>query len=76
MIIYSTTAWHQARAKWRRLGEGQGAAEERRVTGHERAQFDGVPYRGARDEDIQWMNYRWRRRMSLGLTWYHKNFNR
>ena len=53
MIIYSTTAWHQARAKRRRLGEGQGASEERRVTGHERAQLDGVPYRGARDEDLQ-----------------------
>ena len=66
---YSTAAGHQARAQRRRLGEGQGAAEERRITGHERPQLDGVPYRGPRDEDLQWMNYRLRRRMGLGLIW-------
>ena len=60
----SAAVGHRCAAQRRRLGEGQGAAEERRGAGRERPQPDGVPDRGARDEDLLWMNWRWARNLS------------
>ena len=59
MVHRSTAVGHQTRAQRRSLGEGQGTAEERRGAGRERAQPDGVPDRGPRDEDLLWIIQRW-----------------
>ena len=52
MVIDPSAVGHQSGAERRRLGEGQGAAEERRGARRERAQPNSVPDSRARDEDL------------------------